>query len=211
MQDVQLVCLGTGDPMLESGLQWMESEFSNSARGWVGFNVPFSHRLTAAADILLMPSRFEPCGLNQMYAMHYGTIPVAHATGGLRDTVITYDPHAPEGTTGWAFDGCTVDALKGGIHNALHTYRYAAPPPLRCLPLTRGHLPSCNPCSRGCAGGRYMHHSQCMRARACELRIRCRGDDVLLDCCGCLFATVYACGQRGRSGCRGQFLVRHSC
>lgn len=125
VQGAQIVCLGTGDPMLESGLQWMEGEFPNSARGWVGFNVPFSHRLTAAADVLLMPSRFEPCGLNQMYAMHYGTVPVAHATGGLRDTVVTYTPAAPDGTTGWAFEGCTVDALKGAIWDALQTYRSA--------------------------------------------------------------------------------------
>jgi glycogen synthase len=57
-----------------------------------GFNVPISHKITAACDILLMPSRFEPCGLNQLYAMAYGTVPIAHATGGLRDTVIPFDP-----------------------------------------------------------------------------------------------------------------------
>eukprot|EP00892_Ulva_mutabilis_P008623 jgi/Ulvmu1/6132/UM027_0110.1 len=122
-EGAQLVCLGTGDPVLESGLRWMESEFPNNARGWVGFNVPFSHRLTAAADVLLMPSRFEPCGLNQLYAMRYGTIPVAHATGGLRDTVKTFDPTSPEGTTGWAFEGCDVDSLKGAIWNAMSTYK----------------------------------------------------------------------------------------
>ena len=125
MQGAQVVCLGTGDPMLESGLQWMEGEFPNAARGWVGFNVPFSHRLTAAADVLLMPSRFEPCGLNQLYAMRYGTVPVAHATGGLRDTVKTFDPYNPDGTTGWAFEGCTAEALQEAIWNALQTYRCA--------------------------------------------------------------------------------------
>ena len=81
VQGAQLVCLGTGDTTLEDGLRWLEGTWPDQARGWVGFNVPFSHRLTAAADILLMPSRFEPCGLNQMYAMTYGTVPVAHATG----------------------------------------------------------------------------------------------------------------------------------
>ena len=70
----------------------MESSYPEAARGWVGFNVPMSHKITAAADLLLMPSRFEPCGLNQLYAMAYGTVPVAHATGGLRDTVLPFDP-----------------------------------------------------------------------------------------------------------------------
>lgn len=125
LQGAQIVCLGTGDPALEDGLRWMESEFPQSARGWVGFNVPFSHRLTAAADILLMPSRFEPCGLNQLYAMHYGTVPVAHATGGLRDTVKTFDPYNPEGTTGWAFEEFSEDSFKHAIWNALETYRCA--------------------------------------------------------------------------------------
>ena len=72
--------------------------------------MPFSHKLTAAADILIMPSRFEPCGLNQMYAMRYGTVPIAHATGGLRDTVITFDPFEDKGT-GWAFSPPTVRIL----------------------------------------------------------------------------------------------------
>lgn len=77
---------------LQSGMRWMENTYPDKARGWVGFNVPMSHKITAAADILLMPSRFEPCGLNQLYAMAYGTAPVAHATGGLRDTVIPFNP-----------------------------------------------------------------------------------------------------------------------
>ena len=66
-----------------------------SFRGWVGFSVPVAHRIVAACDVLLMPSRFEPCGLNQLFAMRYGTVPIAHATGGLRDTIRSYDPHAP--------------------------------------------------------------------------------------------------------------------
>ncbi len=76
----------------QAGMRWMENTYPDKARGWVGFNVPMSHKITAAADILLMPSRFEPCGLNQLYAMAYGTVPVAHATGGLRDTVIPFNP-----------------------------------------------------------------------------------------------------------------------
>lgn len=122
-QGAQLVCLGTGDQGLEDGLRWLEGTYKDQARGWVGFNVPFSHRLTAAADVLLMPSRFEPCGLNQLYAMQYGTVPVAHATGGLRDTVVTCNRDAPEGSTGWAFSPCDADALKGALWEALDMYR----------------------------------------------------------------------------------------
>ena len=65
----------------------MEAGRQQQCRGWVGFSVAMAHRLTASADLLLMPSRFEPCGLNQLYAMAYGTVPVVHAVGGLRDTV----------------------------------------------------------------------------------------------------------------------------
>lgn len=63
----------TSPALPQAGLRWLENSFPQQARGWVGFNVAMSHKMTAAADILLMPSRFEPCGLNQLYAMRYGT------------------------------------------------------------------------------------------------------------------------------------------
>ena len=72
----------------------VEQERPDHFRGWVGFSIPVSHRIMAGCDILLMPSRFEPCGLNQLFAMRYGTIPIAHATGGLRDTIEDYNPFA---------------------------------------------------------------------------------------------------------------------
>lgn len=80
---------------------------NNQCRGWVGFSVKMAHRITAAADILLMPSRFEPCGLNQLYAMAYGTVPIVHAVGGLRDTVKQYNPFDNVGT-GWCFNRAEV-------------------------------------------------------------------------------------------------------
>ncbi|KXZ45496.1 hypothetical protein GPECTOR_54g238 [Gonium pectorale] len=117
----ELVCLGSGNKDLEDGLRWLEGEFRDRARGWVGFNVPLSHRLTAAADILLMPSRFEPCGLNQLYAMRYGAVPVAHKTGGLRDTVTDFDPWAQSGT-GWTYTSCDAQGLLHATGLALLTY-----------------------------------------------------------------------------------------
>jgi starch synthase len=121
-QGVQLVCLGTGASDLESGLRWLEAAYRDQARGWVGFNVAMSHKITAAADILLMPSRFEPCGLNQLYAMKYGAVPVAHATGGLKDTVLDFHPETQTGT-GWTYDYCDAAGLMHAMGLALHTLR----------------------------------------------------------------------------------------
>ena len=87
--------LGSGVPEYEQQMRAMEHEFQEHFRGWVGFSIPLAHRMIAGCDILLMPSRFEPCGLNQLFAMRYGTVPVAHATGGLRDTIEDYNPFAP--------------------------------------------------------------------------------------------------------------------
>lgn len=86
-QDVQLVMLGSGRHDLEEELRNMENWNKEKCKSWVGFSVKMAHRITAGCDLLLMPSRFEPCGLNQLYAMRYGTVPVVHAVGGLRDTV----------------------------------------------------------------------------------------------------------------------------
>ncbi|KAJ4974826.1 hypothetical protein NE237_008000 [Protea cynaroides] len=121
-QDVQLVMLGTGRPDLEQLLRQFENQHHDKVRGWVGFSVTVSHRITAAADILLMPSRFEPCGLNQLYAMKYGTIPVVHAVGGLKDTVQQFDPYNESGF-GWTFDRAESNRLIDALGNALLTYK----------------------------------------------------------------------------------------
>ncbi|CAO2820293.1 unnamed protein product [Amaranthus hypochondriacus] len=121
-QDVQLVMLGTGRPDLEQMLRQFESQYPDKIRGWVGFSVKTAHRITAGADILLMPSKFEPCGLNQLYAMNYGTVPVVHAVGGLRDTVQPFDPYNNTGL-GWTFDRAEANRLINALGNCLLTYR----------------------------------------------------------------------------------------
>jgi starch synthase len=94
------VILGSGEPRYESALQQIAAQHPDSCRVIVGFDTVLAHRIYAAADILLMPSIYEPCGLNQMYALRYGTVPVARLTGGLADTVIP-------------FNGANVDAANG--------------------------------------------------------------------------------------------------
>ncbi|KAJ8491278.1 hypothetical protein OPV22_012999 [Ensete ventricosum] len=121
-QDAQLVMLGTGRADLEDMLRKFDREHHDKVRGRVGFSVKMAHRITAGADILLMPSRFEPCGLNQLYAMKYGTVPVVHAVGGLRDTVIPFDPFTESGF-GWTFDRAEANKLVNALGNCLNTYR----------------------------------------------------------------------------------------
>lgn len=124
--DVQLVMLGSGDSEMEKWMKWAETQYKEKFRGWVGFSVPVAHRITAGCDILLMPSRFEPCGLNQLYAMRYGTVPVAHATGGLRDTIDNYDPDANNGKgagTGWTFSPLTKEAMMACLWGSIFAFR----------------------------------------------------------------------------------------
>lgn len=119
-QDVQLIMLGSGRDDLEASLRKMENENRDKARCWVGFSVEMAHRITAGCDILLMPSRFEPCGLNQLYAMHYGTVPVVHEVGGLRDTVRHYD--GTNDGTGWKFERAEADKFRWVLGQAVNTY-----------------------------------------------------------------------------------------
>ncbi|KAK4799441.1 hypothetical protein SAY86_024806 [Trapa natans] len=121
-QDVQLVMLGTGRPDLEDMLKQSQNQHKDKIRGLVGFSVKMAHRITSGADILLMPSRFEPCGLNQLYAMSYGTVPVVHAVGGLRDTVQQFDSFNESGL-GWTFDSAESNKLIHALGNCILTYR----------------------------------------------------------------------------------------
>lgn len=99
----QAVILGSGESRYESALEALGREYSDRCRVWIGFDSALSHRMYAGSDILLMPSIYEPCGLNQMYALRYGTLPVVRLTGGLVDTVLPYDGTNEERATGFGF------------------------------------------------------------------------------------------------------------
>lgn len=96
-KDIQVVILGSGDRNLEFRTRDLENMFPDHFRAMIMYNEQFAHQLYAGADFIWMPSRFEPCGLNQMYAKAYGTIPIVRATGGLRDTVAPYREGAGNG------------------------------------------------------------------------------------------------------------------
>jgi starch synthase len=115
-----VVVLGSGDPALEQGWRRLEGRFPGRCAVRTAFDVGLSHRIEAGADFFLMPSRFEPCGLNQMYSQRYGCVPIVHGVGGLVDTVV--DVATGEGT-GLVFRKPTVDAVQGALRRALELYR----------------------------------------------------------------------------------------
>ena len=111
---VQLVMLASGDPSLEKFFKSAEERFPGQLYVQFAFDNPLAHQIQAGSDIFLMPSRFEPCGLTQMYALKYGTAPLVRATGGLKDTISEFDPQLFTGN-GFMFTdyrpGAMVDAL----------------------------------------------------------------------------------------------------
>jgi len=99
----QAVILGSGEPRYENALQQIAAQHPDSCRVVIGFDNALAHRIYAGADVLLMPSMYEPCGLNQMYALRYGTVPVVRLTGGLADTVIPFHGANIETANGFGF------------------------------------------------------------------------------------------------------------
>lgn len=97
MYDTQFVLLGTGDPKYEKIFEQLNERYTSKAAVKITFDINLAQRIYAGCDIFLMPSRYEPCGLGQMYSLRYGTIPVVRYTGGLADTVFEYDPDKMEG------------------------------------------------------------------------------------------------------------------
>jgi starch synthase len=115
------VSLGSGEHEYESFFQWLKDSAPNRVGIYRGFNEPLAHQIEAGADIFLMPSLYEPCGLNQMYSMRYGTVPVVRATGGLDDTVEQFDPETGAGT-GFKFGPYNAQALLDKVREALYWY-----------------------------------------------------------------------------------------
>ncbi len=107
---VQLVVLGSGDSALEERMRALAAALPEQVAISVGFDETLAHQIEAGADAFLMPSAYEPCGLNQMYSQRYGTIPVVHATGGLKDTVIDYTPERLAAGTASGFSFAEFDA-----------------------------------------------------------------------------------------------------
>jgi starch synthase len=114
--------LGSGEPRLEQMLATLQSMFPRQVCFYRGFSNPLAHLIEAGADMFLMPSRYEPCGLNQMYSLRYGTVPIVHRTGGLADTVHQWDTRSGEGT-GFAFERHDAAGLRWAVESALAAYR----------------------------------------------------------------------------------------
>jgi starch synthase len=116
------VLLGTGEPRYEDLWRTLAQRYPDRIGARIGFDEALAHRIEAGADVFLMPSRFEPCGLNQMYSLRYGTVPVVRATGGLYDTVRNFDPATGAGT-GFTFEPYSALALLQTLQSALRTYQ----------------------------------------------------------------------------------------
>jgi starch synthase len=123
--NAQLVILGSGDPVIESAIRKARAEWPQHVAAFLGYDEALAHQIEAGADIFLMPSRFEPCGLNQIYSQRYGTVPIVRHTGGLADTVTDTTPETLEnGTaTGFSFTATRAEALLAAVTRALQYYR----------------------------------------------------------------------------------------
>jgi starch synthase len=118
--DVSWVMLGSGDRAYEEMWRGLAIRYPNRVATTIGFNELLAHRIEAGADLFLMPSRYEPCGLNQMYSLRYGTLPIVRATGGLEDTV--KDASEP-GANGFKFSGFSASELVATVRRALELFR----------------------------------------------------------------------------------------
>lgn len=118
---VQVAVLGTGDRDYEDGLRYFQDKYPGTMAARIEFDPALSQRMYAAADMFLMPSKFEPCGLSQIIAMRYGTLPVVRETGGLKDTVIPYNEFTGEGT-GFSFSNFNGDEMGDAVFRAARLF-----------------------------------------------------------------------------------------
>ena len=122
--DVQIAVLGTGDQQLEQEFLRAQAQYPNQVGVVIGFSEGLAHRIEAGADMLVMPSRYEPCGLSQLYSLRYGTVPIVRRTGGLADTIVPFKPSTAQGkvATGFHFIDPSPEALLTTLLLALKTY-----------------------------------------------------------------------------------------
>jgi len=118
---VSFVLLGSGADEMEEFFQKWHEAFPTRVGTYFGFNNTLAHKIEAGADLFLMPSRYEPCGLNQIYSLKYGTVPVVRATGGVDDTIEDFDPEQQTGT-GFKFHEYKAERLLEKLNEALSVY-----------------------------------------------------------------------------------------
>jgi starch synthase len=121
-EEMIVVALGTGDKEYEDLFRRLNKQFPQKFAVKVAFDNKIAHKIEAGADMFLMPSRYEPCGLNQIYSLKFGTVPVVRATGGLDDTIENWDPHTRKGT-GFKFTEYSGEALLATLRAALQAFR----------------------------------------------------------------------------------------
>ncbi len=120
--DMQFMLLGTGDEGFENFMRGAEDRHKGKVCAYIGYSEALSHLVYAASDFFIMPSRFEPCGLSQMIAMRYGSVPIVRETGGLRDTVVPYNRFTGEGN-GFSFQNFDAWEMRDAVRMALDAYR----------------------------------------------------------------------------------------
>ncbi|MCI7096334.1 MAG: glycogen synthase [Clostridiales bacterium] len=149
-EDCQLLILGTGEPQYENFFRNLANEYPEQCSAKITFNLGLAARIYAGGDIYLMPSKSEPCGLSQMNAMRYGTVPVVHATGGLKDTVPPADENG-EGGLGFTFQSYNADDFLASVKRCLNLYHHNRDG-FRALQ----HRDMCQDFSWNVPAGRYM-------------------------------------------------------
>jgi len=117
--DVAMIILGSGEPAYEQALQKFAERFPGRLKIDFGYNNPLSHKIIAGSDMFLMPSRYEPCGITQMAALKYGTVPVVHKTGGLADTVTQWNGRSGNG---FLFENYTAEGLTDSVQRAVTAF-----------------------------------------------------------------------------------------